>query len=154
MDDVVADFKGYARRVLKKEPDNGYRYPPNEWNRLKDNPRIYRDLQLKEGAEELVRWCELYCMNTNNKLAFLTALPRNNDIPFAVYDKVLWARKHFRGIPVFIGPYSGDKWKHCNEGDILIDDRLSNCREWEAAGGRSFQYKNWPECKAWLEEIL
>ena len=39
-------------------------------------------------------------------LAFLTALPRKNDIPFAPYDKVLWARKYFRGIPVLLGPYS------------------------------------------------
>ena len=33
------------------------------------------------------------------------------------------------------GPYSKDKWQHCNAGDILIDDRQSNIDEWRAAGG-------------------
>ena len=150
MDDVVADFKGYARRVLKKEPDSNFRYPDNEWKRLKDNPRIYRDLQVKDGAEDLVKWCHEWCIRNNESLLFLTALPRNNDIHWAIWDKINWAKKHFPGIPVHFGPYSGDKWRHCKEGDILIDDRESNCREWEAAGGKSFQYKNWPECKEWL----
>lgn len=151
MDDVVADFKGYARKVLRKEPDNGYRYPENEWRRLKDNPRIYHDLQIKDGAEDLVKWCHEWCIRNNDRLFFLTALPRNNDIPWAIWDKVHWAKKNFPGIPVHFGPYSGDKWKHCKPNDLLIDDRGSNCKEWEAAGGISFQYKNWPECKEWLE---
>ena len=154
MDDVVADFKGYAKRVLRKEPDSNFRYPENEWKRLKDNPRIYRDLKLKDGAEELVHWCQEWCLRNDAGLFFLSALPRNNDIQYAPYDKFMWARKHFRGIPVFLGPYSGDKWRHCDPGDILIDDRESNCREWEAAGGRAFQYKNWLECKEWLESVL
>lgn len=154
MDDVVADFKGYAERVLKKRMDDGIRFPEPEWNRLKDNPRIYRDLGLKEGAQDLVHWCQEWCLQHNAGLYFLTALPRRNDIPYAPYDKVMWARKHFRGIPVFLGPFSGDKWKHCSPGDILIDDRASNCREWEAAGGRAFQYRRWQDCKEWLEQTL
>lgn len=154
MDDVVADFKGYARRILKKEPESNFRYPQAEWERLKDNPHIYRDLRVKDGAEDLVKWCHAWCIQHNEELFFLTALPRNNDIPWAIWDKVHWAKKHFPGIPVRFGPYSGDKWKHCEPGDILIDDRSSNCREWDAAGGRSFQYKSWPECKTWLDNTL
>lgn len=155
MDDVVADFKGYAQRVLKKSVNNGIRFPDTEWNRLKDNPRIYKDLAVKDGAEDLARWCQNWCMRNSENLYFLTALPRYNDIPWAVWDKINWAKKHFPGIPVMFGPYSGDKWKHCkSSNDILIDDRGSNCREWEAAGGKSFQYKNWPECKDWLETTL
>jgi diphthamide synthase subunit DPH2 len=39
-------------------------------------------------------------------------------------------------LPVTIGPYSRDKWKHVkNPGDILIDDRADNIEEWIAAGG-------------------
>lgn len=154
MDDVVADFKGYAMKVLKKTVDNGIRFPEHEWNRLKDNPRIYRDLTVKEGAHDLVRRCQEWCLKTNNGLAFLTALPRKNDIPFAPYDKVLWARKHFRGIPVLLGPYSQDKWQHCKPGDILIDDRKSNCEDWEKAGGLAHQYTNWARCERWLNEVL
>lgn len=155
MDDVVADFKGYAKSVLKKDPESNFRYPPPEWKKLTDNPRLYRDLAVKDGAEELVRWCQLWCSRNSQLLYFLTALPRNNDVPWAVWDKVLWAKKKFPGIPVMFGPYSGDKWQHCkSSNDILIDDRASNCREWEAAGGKSFQYKNWPDCKEWLESTL
>jgi hypothetical protein len=44
---------------------------------------------------------------------------------------------------------------HCrNPGDILIDDRRSNCEEWIAVGGAAHQYKEWPECKVWLENML
>lgn len=154
MDDVVADFKGYAQRVLRKPVDNGIRFPEYEWERLRDNPRIYRDLTVKDGAYELVKWCQEWCLKNDVGLAFLTALPRKNDIPFAPYDKVLWARKYFRGIPVLLGPYSQDKWKHCRAGDILIDDRASNCEEWREAGGLAHQYKDWPTCYKWLQEVL
>jgi hypothetical protein len=149
-DDVVADFKGYAQKVLKKKLDVDERLPQCDWDILKNHTRIYRDLPVKTGAEELVHWCQEWCLQKNAGLFFLTALPKNNDIPYAVYDKVNWARKHFRGIPLFIGPYSYDKWKHCERGDILIDDRNSNCREWEDAGGLAHIYRNWPECHEWL----
>ena len=62
---------------------------------------------------------------------------------------------HFPHIPVFLGPYSHEKYMHVrNPGDILIDDRRSNCDEWERAGGQAHQYKAWPECKVWFEERL
>jgi 5'(3')-deoxyribonucleotidase len=154
MDDVVADFKGYAERKVGQKLPLGGRFRPEVWREIVRNPRIYKDLPVKEGAHELVRWCHEYCIQNNCELLFLTALPRNNDVPYAIWDKVCWAKKHFPGIPVMMGPYSKDKWQHCKEGDILIDDRNSNCKEWEAAGGRAFQYRNWSECKSWLIETL
>jgi hypothetical protein len=39
-------------------------------------------------------------------------------------------------------------------GDILIDDRLSNITEWNEAGGVGYQYKNWEDCRLWLEAVL
>lgn len=150
VDDVVADFKSYAKRVLKKDQVDQGRLPDHEWNKLRDNPHLYRDLKVKDGAEELVHWCQEWCLRNHEELYFLTAIPKKNDFPWAIYDKVNWARKHFRGIPVFFGPYSHDKWKHCKSGDILIDDRGSNCKEWEEAGGLAHQYRNWLECHEWL----
>ena len=38
--------------------------------------------------------------------------------------------------------------------DILIDDKFVNYIDWTAAGGRAYQYKNWPDCKLWLEQTL
>jgi hypothetical protein len=55
-------------------------------------------------------------------------------------------------IPVFFGPYAYDKHKHCEIGDILIDDRQSNCEEWEAAGGIAHMYRNPDDCIAFLKD--
>jgi hypothetical protein len=119
------------------------------------NARFYRHLPLKENAHDLVQYCrDAVSKGRADGMAFLSALPRNNDMQFAAQDKVWWAHEHFEGIPVFLGPYSYDKWKHCKPGDILIDDRTSNCEEWISAGGRSHIYKTWEACKPWLEHTL
>ena len=59
-------------------------------------------------------------------------------MPWAFYDKVIWAVKYFPDIPVMFGPHSTDKYKHCQKGDILVDDRLDNCQAWTQAGGISY----------------
>lgn len=156
MDDVVADFMGYAHHVLAgKTLENGFRFPTNDWKKLKNNPRMYRDLPLKTGAIELVNWCKNYQQKTNCGLYFLTAMPRNNDMPWAFQDKVFWALEHFPSVPVFFGPRSIEKVERCQGyNSILIDDRGDNCKQWQEAGGRAFQYKNWDDCKKWLESEL
>ena len=109
-----------------------------------------------EGAHELVDMCQAYiARNPQYHLRFLTALPHDYSMPLAAYDKVFWAHEHFPYIPVTIGPFSHDKWRHCKtKGDILIDDRHSNCHEWEAQGGVAHIYTTWANCKPWLETIL
>lgn len=155
MDDVVADWMGYARAYLRMEWQQGEMVPEKEWRRLKDDQRMYRHLPLKSGAIELVEWCKKYVeKNPDVGLYFLTAVPHNNDVPWAFYDKVLWAQDHFPDIPVFFGPYSHDKWIRCTPGDILIDDRRSNNEEWNRQGGRAHLYTDWPNCKQWLEKEL
>jgi hypothetical protein len=155
-DDVVADFTGYAHMVLRGEKlENGYRFPDEQWKRLKDNPRMYRDLPLKIGARELINWCKKYVEEHDGTLAFLTAMPRKGDVWYAFQDKVHWVDKHFPGMDVFFGPRSEDKQNFCKgHNSILIDDRADNCERWREAGGRAFQYKNWEECKQWLEQEL
>jgi len=155
-DDVVADFMGYAHYVLAGKPlANGFRFADNDWKKLKDNPRLYRDLPLKAGATELYEWCKNYCETHDGFLAFLTALPRNGDVHYAPMDKVHWVDKHFPGTPCFFGPYSQDKKNYVKgPNSILIDDRADNCKQWIEAGGRAHQYKNWEECKEWLEYEL
>jgi hypothetical protein len=157
MDDVVADWLNYAQELLKMRWDEakGERIPQKDWDRLKADLRFYRNLPLKPGAHELVQYCrEAVDKGKADGLAFLTALPHDYSMPFAAQDKVWWAHEHFEGIPVFFGPFSFDKYRHCQEGDILIDDRHSNCHEWTAAGGRSHIYTTWENCKPWLEETL
>ena len=154
MDEVVADFKGFAEEFFQRNLDNRERLPPEEWERLASCERLYRDLQVREGGYSLINWLRVYCHEHNVGLFFLTAIPRNNDIPYAIMDKVEWCQKYFPGIPVFIGPRSHEKVKRCKFGDILIDDRLSNITEWNEAGGVGYQYKNWADCKLWLEAVL
>ena len=156
MDDVVADWFGYAR-VYLKEPlfKDGDILPDVTWRRLKDDQRMYSKLPIKEGAHDLVDWCRNYRDTKGVGLYFLSAIPKGNDMPWAPQDKVFWAQQHFPDIPVFLGPYSYEKYMHCREqGDVLIDDRTSNCEEWRKAGGLAHIYRNWEDCKQWLETEL
>jgi hypothetical protein len=158
MDDVVADWRTAAEDFLKlKFPkDDPYaRIPDDEWAKLKRNSRFYRHLPLKPGAHDLVQFCrDAVSKGQADGMAFLSAIPHNNDMQWAIQDKVWWAHDHFEGIPVFLGPYSHDKHVHCQPGDILIDDRTSNCMEWENAGGLAHIYRTWEGCKPWLTQIL
>ena len=156
MDDVVADWHEAAQDILKMRWDkNGERIPQEEWDKVKAELRFYRNLPVKPGAKELVEYCQnLVTTGRADDLAFLTALPHDYSMPYAANDKVWWAHEHFPGIPVFLGPFSHDKWRHCQPGDILIDDRHSNCNEWRNAGGQSHIYKEWSECKLWLDTIF
>lgn len=155
MDDVVADWMGYARAYLNRSWQEGEMLPDTEWRRLKDDQRMYSKLLLREGAVELVDWCRTYCRQTGSQLRFLSAIPHGNDMPWAVQDKVFWGQQHFPDIPVFLGPYSDQKYMHVRApGDILIDDRTINCEQWRQAGGRAHIYRTWSACLPWLEQTL
>ena len=154
MDDVVADWNGYAN-VFFNTPDRPpSHYLPDElWASLKTKQRMYAELPLKAGAQELVAMCRDFVdIGKAEGLYFLTALPHDDSFPYAPYDKVHWADQYFYGIPVFFGPYAKNKHNFCEPGDILIDDRISNCLDWLKAGGRSHVYTTWDNCKPWLLE--
>ena len=158
MDDVVADWRQAAEDFLQLKFPNGdqwARIPDDKWAELKRNSRFYSDLPLKHGAHDLYNFCK-QAMDRGlvEDVRFLSALPHNNDMPFATQDKVWWAHEHFPGTPVFIGPYSHDKHVHCQPSDILIDDRTDNCMQWEAKGGKAHIYRTWQGCKPWLEKEL
>jgi 5'(3')-deoxyribonucleotidase len=155
VDDVVADWMPAARAIVNRNWNYGERIPDSDWNKVKAKARFYRDLPIKEGAFDLVNFCcDAVASGLADELRFLTALPHDYSVPFAVYDKVRWCDKNFPGIPMLIGPFSHDKWRHCTPGDILIDDRTSNCEEWIRAGGQAHIYRTWEACKPWLEKIL
>jgi 5'(3')-deoxyribonucleotidase len=142
MDGVVADFNEYAGTILNKQNIVDDRWPDDEWNILKENPRLYRNLKKTKEADTIVAFCKTYCKEKQYQLLFLTAVPKANDISWAFYDKVLWIQEYYPDIPVMFGPYSKDKHTHCTPGDILIDDRSSNINEWIDAGGIGLLYKN------------
>lgn len=141
MDGVVADWESAAAqhfgRPIRLTPgaERTTTNTPNEWESIKTQGRFYRTLPLMPRVDELVALARQYRDQLGWNLLFLTAVPKNDDMPWAYSDKVLWAQEHFPDIPVHFGPHSWDKQKHCKSGDILVDDRASNCREWIAAGG-------------------
>jgi 5'(3')-deoxyribonucleotidase len=141
MDGVVADWEVAASTFLRRpmrDPDSltHYRNTPEEWEQIKTQSRFYRDLPLMPKAEQLVALARQYRDRLGWNLLFLTAVPKNDDVPWAFYDKVLWAQRYFPDIPVHFGPHSLDKFKHCRvKGDILVDDRPDNCAGWRSAGG-------------------
>lgn len=141
MDDVIADFKAYAVSVLRRRNDHEEKWPQEDWIKLRDNPRLYRDLEKTSEADQLVDFCRQLCSEKDWNLMFLTAVPKGNDVHWAFYDKVHWAATHYPDIPVMFGPFSKDKHVHCKVGDVLIDDRTSNCDEWRAAGGIAIQHR-------------
>jgi 5'(3')-deoxyribonucleotidase len=140
MDGVVADFNTYAKNILNTE-QMYHSWPAEAWQKIASNPRLYRDLDKTLEADELVQFCKNICNKKNWELKFLTAVPKNDDMPWAYYDKVNWINERYPGIPVFFGPYSHSKWNHCQPDDILIDDRVSNYEEWSNAGGRAILHK-------------
>lgn len=153
VDDVIADWNKEATSYLKKQV-NTHSIPTDDWSRITEHGRFYKDLDLLPGALELVNWARDYTTRKGMFLAFLTAIPHTNTVPYAAYDKSLWAYKRFPDIPLFIGPYPADKYLHCKPGDILIDDRHENCMDWAGAGGIACRYSTWESCKEWIKDAL
>lgn len=144
MDGVVADWDEAASQFLGRptraaDPRTHYKNTPEEWSRIKTQARFYRDLPLMPRCMELVDLARRYRDGLGWQLLFLTAVPKDDDLPWAFYDKVLWGQEHFPDIPVHFGPHSWDKAKHCTAGDMLVDDRPDNCSQWIAAGGLAVQ---------------
>ena len=144
MDGVVADWDTAASAFLGRptrgaDPRTHYKNTPEEWLRIKTQGRFYRDLPLMPRCSELVDLARRYRDGLGWKLLFLTAVPKDDDVPWAYYDKVLWAQAHFPDIPVHFGPHSWDKYRHCTQGDILVDDRPDNCSQWIESGGLAVQ---------------
>lgn len=136
MDGVVADWvAGAAQIVGYRLTDPNQLYPDSDWQKVRNDQRIFRDLPLMPYANEIVDTARRFRDELGWELVFLTAIPHYNDVHWAFWDKMKWAEKHFPDIPVHFGPYSGDKRDHCTPGDVLVDDRADNCMQWQGAGG-------------------
>ena len=135
MDGVVADFDGYAEPIVGYRTPGGIRYNDPDWKKIAANERLYLTLDKCANADRLVDAVRKLSKDYNYDVVFLTAIPRQNDVPWVFWDKIQWCGLHYPHIPVWFGPYSHDKHVHCQPGDILIDDRASNIHDWNSAGG-------------------
>lgn len=141
-DQAAADYIGRPRKPNPEDPEGQGRWPQEDWQLIRDNLRFFSSLPLMSGAQELVAQARLFRDELGWELLFLTAVPRDNDCPWAFHDKMMWAQRYFPDIPVHFGPYSHDKHTHADPGDILVDDRSTNIEEWQQAGGRAIQVKD------------
>lgn len=140
MDGVVADWLAGATKIIGYELDDpNAMYPQSDWDKLRAADRIFRTLPKTRRADDLVKLARRFRSELGYELLFLTAIPHNNDMPWAFSDKVQWAQEHYPDIPVHFGPYSRDKYRHCQALDILVDDRSDNCESWRQAGGRAIK---------------
>lgn len=149
MDGVLADFDQAAKTFLnatREEFDQAKQN--NKWNRAQweliktHNPRFYLSLPKTSLADDLVTVARKFRDQLDWNLKILTAIPSGNDMPWAFYDKILWQQEYYPDIPVMFGPYSKDKFLHCNPNDILIDDRLDNCESWSKVQGIAIRVNN------------
>jgi uncharacterized membrane protein len=74
MDDVVADFKGYAQHILGY-PFNEKILDEIEWNKVKSNQRLFRDLNPTIDAQQMMSDIGKYLeLNKHISIFFLTAI--------------------------------------------------------------------------------
>ena len=141
MDGVLADFNAQARITLgataqdERDAAARGRWPAAEWAKLRDIPNFYLILPKTSFADELVTLARRFRDELGWQLRVLTAIPKGNDMPEAFQDKMDWMRERYPDIRVHFGPYSHDKQHHAEPGDVLVDDRASNCSEWISKGG-------------------
>jgi 5'(3')-deoxyribonucleotidase len=136
MDGVVADWESLAKEVLGTQPrDINGRWPDYEWQKVKAIEHFYYKLNTMPRADELMALARRFRDELGWRLYMLTALPHDDSHPEAAADKYEWMYERWPDVPVRLGPYSHDKWRHASPGDILVDDRPSNIQEWQEAGG-------------------
>jgi 5'(3')-deoxyribonucleotidase len=141
MDGVIADFHKMAVTVLGKEPDSitNDRWPDSDWEHLREYPGFFRKIPKMAQADRMIDQARRFRDELGWQLYILTAVPHLNDMPDAFQDKMDWVNEHYPDLRVRFGPYSRDKQDHCRPGDVLVDDRGSNCVEWRSRGGITVQ---------------
>lgn len=163
LDDVTADFMGYLNKALGRSYAVGDKVTQEDWDEIRTyHQRIFHDL---EPNKEFIPLFQRICYNANRSdIAFLTALPHPDHLStwaYAPMDKINWVREYCGDVirmkwhpPVFLGPYAHDKYKHCEIGDVLIDDNATNCADWERAGGIAHLYRNANDCQQFLDTLF
>ncbi len=128
MDGVLADFDKAILRV------SGYH--PSElteaeiWGHVRNTKDFFLTLEKTPECGTILRAVlELIPLY---RLRIVTALPRRDTVPDAAGQKTRWVRTvlGLGTVPVVTMVGSKNKWKYAMPGELLIDDRPSNCREW------------------------
>lgn len=153
MDGVVADFETSIRDIFaavmqqKQTPTRD-----SYWQVMRKHQHFYRDLPKMPLADQLMALTQRFEKELGWRRRMLTAIPQRNDLAECFQDKFDWMQQYYPGVRICFGPYSEDKQHHCQPGDILIDDKVSNCEEWRTRGGRALWVERNQYAKT-LEEL-
>jgi 5'(3')-deoxyribonucleotidase len=139
MDGVVADWEKAAELLLGHSKHINAEWPVEDWEKIRGQAQFYRHLPEMPGARLMMALACRFRDELGWQLHMLTAIPHDNDMPGVFHDKIDWVAERWPEVRVHFGPYSTDKLRHCTPGDILVDDRPSNCAEWRSAGGVAVQ---------------
>lgn len=145
-DGVLADFDGYATRLLGLPPrEFEARQGRNElWRRLASHPDYFFRLPLMPDAREL--WDAVAHLAP----VILTGVPRGE---WAAPQKLRWAARHFPDARI-ITTLARAKREHMEApGDVLVDDSLAFRGLWEEAGGVFVHHRSAADTLTQLREL-
>lgn len=131
MDGVLSDFKKQADKI---QASSNTQF----WKKVSEmGLNFWLDAEEIEGIKELVY--ELLARGF--EVNVITKLPIT-DTANATEGKIMWINKHFPNTFTHIILSRGNKGLFANENSLLIDDKLSNCKDWEKYGGQSVLFMN------------
>ena len=155
MDGVVADWETAAEQHIQHQRDINSLWPDAEWEKIRGVDHFYRHLPEMPRAHDMIALARRFRDELGWNLYMLTAIPHKNDMHHVFHDKIDWVAERWPDVRVHFGPYSHDKHHHCQQGDILVDDRASNCEEWQAAGGQAVRVtQDYAQALEELEQIF
>ena len=134
MDGVLVDFdKGYKALTGKETTHVDVQGKNEFWGTFKNGLEgrkmsekdYWANLQWMPDGKDLWNHIKQY------KPTLLSAPSRD---PQSRWGKRIWVKKHIPGTPLILA-YAASKKNYANKNAILIDDRISNINDWNAAGG-------------------
>jgi len=149
MDGVLADF---VKGVEGPDYINGPLEDEGHYDEQKAdfiNKRLFRNLPVMPGMLDLIALVK----NIGLPWEILTATGEINR-PLVVADKMAWIHQHVDPHVVVTCTIKGKhKGVFAKPGDVLVDDKKSNCDAWAAAGGISVHHTSMPSTLAQLEYL-
>ena len=149
MDGVLADF---VKGVEGPDYINGPLQDEDHYDNKKAeyiNKRLFRNLPVIPGMLDLVAFVK----DTGLPWEILTATGEINR-SLVMADKIAWIQRYVDPHVVVTGTIKGKhKAVFAKPGDVLVDDKKSNCDAWKAAGGISIHHTSMTSTLAQLEYL-
>jgi hypothetical protein len=145
LDEVLVNFLDGAKKVLGKDFNDPYFVgkKSEKWNDLLNrNPRFWEQLDWMPGGKEL--WNRIKKYNPH----ILSAYPEyeGDDPNVAIEGKRNWCKRNLHIPERFIHVGTREQKKSfATTGDtpnLLIDDYISNVKEWDRAGGVAIHHRD------------